>query len=887
MSSLFAFLLRLFPAAFRKQFGAEMLEQIRGDYERAWSRGRVIVLGFTIVTAWDLVRSAVAERLHPSWASDATANARREEKNGMIDGWTRDIRHAVRGLRRSPGFAVIAIGTLGLAIGANAGIFSVVNAVLLNPLPYADADRLVHITASAPGSDMPPEFGVSAEFFIEYNEQSELLEDVSMYDSGTSTLRVGDRTERVPMAWVTTSFFSTLHATPVVGRLPVPEDDNRVALISHGLWTTWFGADPSVIGRTYFIGGSDRTVIGVMGPAFRFPHDGVLVWIPGETRAGAITPGRFGQPLVARMTPGARLEDVAAELQRLALRLPERFGGSASYARLIEQHRPVVRPLEKEIVGDVSGPLWVLLGSVGIVLVIACANVANLFMVRAERRQRDLAVRRAIGAARSQLFRLEMVEAVVVATLAGALALVLAWVSVPAVLGAAPPDIPRIGDVSMSASTLLFTSVVSLLAALLCGLVPALRSSAPNLMRLRDGGRGSTQRRHWRRDGLVVAQTALALVLLIGSGLLIRSFITLRNVDPGYDTNDVFTFQIAPDGVDWDAMRFAQFHLDFMHRVAALPGVESVGIIENVPLNESVDDGRFRTTESRSARDGGTLLGYTFAAGDYFRTMGIEVLAGRAFTKEDHISSFGNIMISRSAANLLWPGENPIGRRLQVAQLESWETVVGVVEDVMQNSFRDTPQPLVYFPLVGQSPNSWLISSPAYVVKTRRAETIASEIRALVREVAPTAPMYRMFTMEGLASDSIVQLSFTMLTLGIMSALALLLGTIGLYGVLSNVVAERTREIGVRMALGAEAKDVRRMVVAQGARVIILGISIGLLVAFATTRALRSLLFGVGAVDVVTFVATSGAMIVVGLLASYLPARRASNVDPILSLRTG
>jgi predicted permease len=438
----------------------------------------------------------------------------------------------------------------------------------------------------------------------------------------------------------------------------------------------------------------------------------------------------------------------------------------------------------------------------------------------------------------------------------------------------------------LSGSTILFTAGLSVFAALLCGLVPALRSSTNDLTRLREGGRGSTGRRTWGRDALVVGQTALALVLLIGSGLLVRSFIELRGVDPGYDTEDVFTFQIAPEGDDLrDAESYARFHMDFMERLAALPGVESVGIVENVPLNEGVSNGRFLTEATASDVDGGTLLGYTWAAGDYFRTMGIDVLEGRPFERADQTSGLGNVVISRAAADLLWPGQDAIGRRVRLREAEPWETVVGVVEDVMQYGFRNEPQPLVYYPLVGQGPGSRVVSSPAYVVKTGRADDIAGEIRALAREVAPTAPMYRVFTMAGLAAQSMGQLSFTMLTLGIASMLALVLGAVGLFGVLSFVVAQRTQEIGVRMALGAEARRVRRMVVAQGARVVILGVLIGLGVAIGTTRVLGSLLFGVEASDAGTFVGMSVTMVLVGLLASYLPARRASSVDPIESLK--
>jgi predicted permease len=378
----------------------------------------------------------------------------------------------------------------------------------------------------------------------------------------------------------------------------------------------------------------------------------------------------------------------------------------------------------------------------------------------------------------------------------------------------------------------------------------------------------------------------MALVLLVGAGLLLRSFLALRDVDPGYDTRDVFTFQFAPeqpalsDGPTW-----ARFHLEFLQRLAALPSVTSVGLVENVPLNEGTGDARFRTEDMPAGPDAGRLLTYTWSAGDYFRTMAIDVLEGRPFETADHVSAPGHVVISRSAARQLWPGQSAVGRRLQQQGTEDWHTVVGVVEDVMQYGFRDTPQALVYFPLVGPTPKSWSITTPAYVLKTPRADDIGPEVRALIREVAPEAPMYRVFTMEGLAADSMVDLSFTLLALGIVSALALALGAVGLYGVLSCVVAERTREIGVRMALGATVGAVRRMVVAQGARVVALGVAIGLAAAFVATRALGGLLYGVAALDAPTFAGTALLMFAIGGLAAYVPAHRASRVDPCESLR--
>ena len=803
--------------------------------------------------------------------------------------WIGELSHATRRLRGSPGFSVTIIGMLGLAIGAMAALFCVVNTVLLKPLPFASIDRLVYIAATAPGSEMPPEFQVAPEFYLQYREQSKLLEDVAIYWGGTSTLRTNDRVERIRMGFPTNSLFSTLGVQPILGRLPVTEEDTGVAVLSYALWTSWFGRDPSVIGRVIEASGKKRTVVGVMGPQFHFPTDDTMLWLPATVFLKDITNpgGDFDGSMVARMAPGATVDDVAKELTALASRLPERFGGSPSYARLIEQHHAIVRPLADEMLGSAARSLWTLFAAATIVLLIACANVTNLLLIRADGRHREMAMRRALGATRSELVRTHAAELFVVALSAGLLAIVLAALALPAFLRAVPDGIPRLDQVGLDTTTVMFTLAVAIMSALLCGIIPALRGSAPNLVRLREGGRGMTRQRHWLRDGLVVAQTALALVLLIGSGLLVRSAYALWHTDPGYNTKDIFTFQFAPDRPQLhDANSYARFDLAFLDRLAALPGVQSVGLIENVPLNEETGGMRIRTETSNSNGGEGVLLKHTFTAGDYFKTMQIAMLEGRPFTADDHGSSRGNVIISRSAAERLWPGQDALGRRIQREGQTAWETVVGVVNDVMQDGFRDKPEAVVYFPLADTTADGGrTVSSPAYVIKTARAETIAPEVRALVHEVAPEAPMYRAFTLAGLANDSMAQLSFTLLTLGITAALSLLLGAIGLYGVLSYIVSERTREIGVRMALGAKASQVRGMVVAHGARVVGIGVAIGIVAALLFTRTLSSLLFGVQPVDAMTFVLMSLAMIGVGLLASFLPARHASNLDPVESLR--
>jgi len=802
----------------------------------------------------------------------------------------RDLYFAGRALVRAPGFSATAVVTLGTAIGLNAAMFAVVERVLLDPLPFEAPDRLVYIAGSAPGSDFRDEFGLSEEFVVEYSTQTDLLEDVGTFTSFTNTLRVGDRVERVRMSTPASSLFTTLGVEALLGRLPVVADESRTMVISHSAWVDWFGADPAVLGQDHQVAGGMRTIVGVMAPDFDFPEEGVQLWIPDDIRPDEIVPGRFGPGMVARLAPGVSIEEVAQRLGPIARRLPEQYGGTAEYARIMSAHVPVIRPLKQELVGFVTAPLWVLFGAVMIVFFIACANVTNLFIVRGERRLRDLAVRRAIGAGWAQLARLQLAEAVVIATGAGALAVGLAWVGLPLFLRAAPQGVPGLDDVALTAPTLLFTFGICALTALLCGVPMTLRRSGSEAALLRGGGaRGSTSGRSWMRDALVVGQTALALTLLVGSGLLLRSFDALSSVDAGYDVEDVFTFQIAVDdepGLD-EAVPLARFHLDFMDRLRALPGVESVGLVENVPLNEGVRLTSFQTRSTEGASEAGIQLGRTWTAGDYFLSMGIALVQGRTFQDAEQLDNPGSVIVSEAAASLLWPGEDPIGKQLIWPTFGSWETVVGVVEDIKQYDFRGQVQPMVYFPLVAQNPENWAFSSPGFVLKTDRAEEIGPEVRALVREMAPSAPMYRTFTMEGLAMESMVALRFTTLALGVSSVLALLLGVIGLYGVLSYVVAERTREIGVRMALGARAEGVSRMVVLQGMRVVGYGILVGLVVSVAVTRTLASLLFEVQPVDTVTFVIVSATMLLVGAVASYVPALRASRVDPVESLRYG
>ena len=809
---------------------------------------------------------------------------------GFFESWTSDFRHAARSLARVPGFSFIVVVTLALAIGANAAIFSVVNAVLLEPLPFPHADRLVHIGGTAPGTDQPPEFGVPDELFFEYRESVPGLEDIALYGTGSSTTRVDAQVDQLFVTRATPSFFTTLGATPLAGRLPIDEDNDTVVVISHWMWQTWFGSDPNVIGRSYLFAGSNRSVIGIMPPEFRFPDERTAFWLSWPLRPAQVTPGGFGTSAVARTAPGTDPAVLLSQLEPLARRVQERLGGPAPYVRIMERHRPVVKPLRDHLAGAISTPLWILLGTVAMVFLIACANVANLFTARAEGRRRDLAVRRALGARRGDLVRSQVTEALLLAAAGGAAGALIAWAAVPLLVSSAPDavaggftsaPIPGLADARLDLTALLFTVGISLLAACAFGLLPALGFSGSQMGALQDAGRGIVGRRSLVRDGLVVVQTASALVLLVGSALLMRSFYQLSNVDAGYDTKDIFTFQIAANRPDLNnRAAMSRFQYTFMDRLAALPGVESVGFINTLPLDEGASAQNITTPTIVASGAEAPLVRVAAAGGAYFQTMGIALLNGRYFARVEEEQGIRNVIISQAAARLLFPDEDPLNKQVRPATGgPDWYNVIGVVEDVLVDDLRrDSPEPMVYLP--GVSP------SPAYVMRSSRADQLAPEVRTIIREMLPTSPMYRIFTMERLAGNAMASLSFTMLMVGLAAALALILGAVGLYGVLAYRVTRSAREIGVRMALGAQANSVRWMFVRQGGQVALVGVVVGVLAAVGLTRYIQTLLFGVERLDVAAFAGMSSVMLAVALLASYVPARRASRVDPVIALRT-
>ena len=805
-----------------------------------------------------------------------------------MERWIKDFRHAARSLVRAPGFTLVVVVTLALAIGANAAIFSVVDAVMLEPLPYPNADRLVHIGGTAPGTDQPPQLGVADELYFEYRDSVPALEDAGLYGVGSATTRAEGQVDQLFVSRATASVFTTLGVQAQRGRLPTDADDDKVVVISDWLWRSWFGSDEKVIGRSYFFAGGNRTVIGIMPREFRFPDERVAFWVPLVLSRAKVAPGGFGPNMIARVKPGTDRAGLVAQLEPLAPRVQQRLGGPPPYARIMERHRPVVKPLRDHLAGNISTPLWILFGTVGIVFLIACANVASLFTVRAENRRRDLAVRRALGARRGDLLRSQLTEALLLAAVGGVIGAFIAWIGVPLLVRAAPDavgggflgaPIPGLATAGLDLKTLLFTLGISVLAACAFGLLPAIRHSGASFGSLQQSGRGVIAG-NLTRDALVVVQTAAALVLLVGSALLMRSFWQLSNVDAGYETKNIFTFQIAANRPDLtDRATMSRFQYAFMDRLKGLPGVESVGYVTTLPLDEGAGSQNITTPRHQASGAEAPLVRVAGAGGAYFQTMGIELVRGRYFDRVEEEQAQRLVIISQSAANVLFPGEDPLGKQVRPATgNQEWFSIIGVVEDILVDDLRRrTPEPMVYLPAVS--------GSPAYVIRSARADRLEPEVRAIVREVLPTSPMYRIFTMERLAAKAMANLSFTMLMVSIAAVLALVLGAVGLYGVLSYRVTKRAQEIGVRMALGAEAGRVQRMFIWQGGRVALIGIVIGMVTAFGVTTYIQTLLFNVGRLDALAFTAMAAVMLAVALLASYIPAQRASRVDPVIALR--
>lgn len=811
-----------------------------------------------------------------------------------------ELRRAARTLSKKPGFTAVVVTTLGLGIGANVAIFSIVDAVLLEPLPYEESDRIVEMRHHAPGLGFA-ELGNSEGMLAFYEENLDLYEATAAFNRGWANLAAGDEAARVPVIGVSPEIFTVLRVTPLVGRPFNPADAEPgaapVALLDHGTWTTRFGADPSLVGRTIELDGDAVEVVGVMPAGFSFPDDEAELYRPLFVDPNGSF-GQFGLRAVSRLAPGMSVELAERRSTEALARATDFFPDLTE--DFLEQagFSVTVRTLRDRIVADVEAVLWILLGTVGFVLLIACANVANLFLVRAESRQKEMAVRAAMGAGRTDVAASFLAESVLLGVGGGALGVVFAASSVPALLSLG--ELPRAANVSVGASSIGLAALLAIVTGLIFGAAPLTRYAGGRFAAvLREGSRGSTtgRERHRARSVLVTTQLALGLVLLVGSGLMLRSFVELRAVDLGVDPDDVLTVALNRNaGEDPDIA--ARFFQDAADRVSTLPGVATVGVATNIPLAGGNNNGGSFYIESVPREDGAlppTAM-YLAVGGDYFASMDQPVVRGRALERRDWEESRPVVWVNETFERVHLGGD-AMGERIAWSRGDEetaaddfrWAEVVGVVADVREFGLADEDmRPNAYFPLRPGGGAEIGVESAFLTVEAEDGFDPASltpAVLAAIRSLDARVPITATRTMNDVVAEEIEAISATLVILAAATAMALFLGAIGLAGVISYVVGQRTREIGVRVALGATASDVSRMIFRQSVTVTVVGSVLGLGGAFWLTRLLEALLFEVSATDPVTFVIAPVVLLTVSLLATWLPVRRAVRVDPTEALR--
>ncbi len=812
---------------------------------------------------------------------------------GLFD----DLRFALRGLLRHRSFTLVTVLTLALGIGANTAVFTLVDGVLIRPLPFRDAEALVSLQHM--GREGADELPMSTGLYLLYQERAESLDGLALFAGTTANLVFEGEPERLQAQAVTPSFFRVLEAEPVLGRAFLEEegapDGALVVILSDGFWKSRFDGDPGVIGQTLDLNGRLRTIVGVMPPGFGFPDREARLWAPLVVNPAQAPLAAFGAGGIGRLAPGRNIESARAEITGLIDRLSEFYPESGAPAFLAEVGlRPRIISLKESLVGDVSTTLWILLGTVGFVLLIACANVANLLLVRAEGRQRELALRRALGAGQWQVLRWFLSESVLLAGAGGVLgALVAAW-ALKVSIGLIPTDIPRLAEIGLDWRVATFTALITLGCAVFFGLFPLLRDRSIALAwELHEGsGRSATGTRggHRLRSGLVVLQVALSLMLLIGSGLMLRSFQALRSIDPGYQVERLLTAQIIVPGAEiggWEAT--AGFFRQLRERVAAQPGIEAVGLAEAIPLAGGMS---FTTIEVEDHPRGPGELP-VFASNNpvetgFIEAMGIRLLEGRTPQPGDGAEGTRSVVVSKSFADHWWPDQSPIGRRLRFGfDGEEWYNIVGVVADARYQSLTEAPEEVVYWPATVGPAASPQPSRGMYIAIRTSADPLefVSVLRREMRELNPRIPVANLRTMEDLFREATARTSFTMVMLAVAAAIALLLGLVGIYGVISYIVSQRTREMGVRMALGATDRMVLLMILRQGLVLATVGVVVGLLAAGALSSVIASILYGITATDPLTYGIVAVAQLLVATLASWLPARRAASLDPSGALR--
>ncbi|MGA9995520.1 MAG: ABC transporter permease [Pyrinomonadaceae bacterium] len=814
----------------------------------------------------------------------------------------KDLSYAVRTLFKHPAFTAVAILSLAIGIGANSAIFSVTNALLLRPLPYKDAGRLVILWQRSPGLNVAQDW-FSPGQYLDVKAENHVFDETAVTISGSFNLTGQGTPERVDGARVSSSLFPLLGAKSTLGRVFLPEDDEKgkppTVILSNGFWQRHFGADQGVIGRTLTLNGNNFQIVGVMSADFSLDKE-VMPAVNGIEKADVLLPlpmseadrterGHEDFNIFARLKPGVTLQAAQAEMNVLAERMKQQYpenyppngGLTISVVSLLEQ-----------VVGDIRLSLYVLLGAVGFVLLIACSNVANLLLSRAAMRQKEIAIRTAVGASRARILRQLLTESVLLALVGGLFGLLIAHGAVKLLRTFGPENIPRLDEIGVDSRVMIFTFLVSLLTGIIFGLAPALRASRVDLNEvLKEGGRTSTGggafglKHHRLRKLLVISEVALSLVLLIGAGLLIRSYQRVANASPGFDAHNVLSMRLALPATKYPTPdSISSFYRQAGEKIKELPGVEAVGTTYSLPMSTVALAWEPVNVEGYTSKTGQSFIitNTRIINPDYFPAMRIPLVKGRYFNEHDKKDEPNAVIVNEAMAQKFWPNEDPLGKRLKSGgDKGSWRTVVGVISDAKQYSAEKEPPITVYYPFEQYTARSMYL----LVRTTSDPAPMTAAITRQIQTLDPEMPVFDLNTMEQRLYDSLARRRFSMLLLGIFAAFALTLAIIGIYGVMTYWVNQRTHEIGIRVALGAQPRNILRLVIKQALLLVSIGIAIGIAGAFVLTRVMSSLLFGISATDRLTFIMLSLLLGGIALLASYIPARRAAKVDPMVALR--
>ncbi|MCP3168910.1 ABC transporter permease [Myxococcus qinghaiensis] len=804
-----------------------------------------------------------------------------------METFLQNVRYALRSLRKSPGFTLMAVLALALGIGANSAVFSVVNGVLLKPPPFTQPERLVHLWGNYAKANIH-DIVVSVPEYRDYLTMPRAFSSLAAFEASNVTLTGGDAPERLQLTLSTASLFPTLGVAPVLGRAFSEEEEtlgrDKVLVLTHKTWRTRFAQDPGVLGRELRLDGDTYTVVGVLPPGVEYPADTDLYapFAPTAERAAAVSRGYRFLSVVGRLKPGLTLEAAKADMDRVGREMEtlheEYYKG---YGWAIS-----VKSLEDEVVGQVRGTLWLLLGAVGFVLLVACSSVANLLLARATARQREVSIRAALGAGRAQLVGQFLAESLVLSAAGGGLGLLLAKWGTDALVAMVGDGLPRAAAVGLDVSSVLFTVGLSVLTGVGFGLVPALQASRVDLSStMREGSRGTEGGKAGRlRSGLVVGQVAFALVLLVGAGLFLRSFQALTQVDAGFTPEGVLTGQLALPAVGYakpeDQRAFQQ---ELLRRVQALPGVESAGVTNMLPLGGKTNISFDVEGRTRAAGEMWPAVESRFASADYLRTLKVRLRDGRMLQETDGPDAAWAVVINQTFADLYWPKGDALGQRVKLHQSDAqWTTVVGIVDDLREWGLDTPARPTAYYSAL-QVPLTHLYLTVR--VKAGEPESLRTAIESEVRALDGNLPLFKVTSMVRLVDESIGSRRLTALLMGLFAGTALLLAALGISGVIGYSVAQRTREMGIRMALGAAKSDVLVLVLRQGVKLAGLGVGLGLVLSLVLARLLSTLLYGVTAYDPWTFVGVAALLSGVALGATWLPAHRATRVDPIIALK--